>query len=150
MAKVIDIDWGMKRVQLDIKELGDYSIKVGLMGNDEVNGVSVVDYAVYNEFGTRTIWERPFMRKTYDDNIELATKYIEFMAGQMLDGKMKPTRIVNDVGLWYSNKIKATIRDAKNWAVPNSPITVKMKGSTSPLIDTGRMVGAVNYEVNKE
>lgn len=34
------------------------------------------------------------------------------------------------------------------WA-PNSPITVAMKGSAMPLVDTGRLRGAITFEVNK-
>jgi hypothetical protein len=45
-------------------------------------------------------------------------------------------------------KVQETIRNAKSWAVPNAPETIEQKGSSSPLIDTGRMVGAVRYEVS--
>lgn len=36
-----------------------------------------------------------------------------------------------------------------NWA-PNSPLTIAMKGSEMPLVDTGRLRGSITFEVNKE
>lgn len=146
-VKIKDIDRGWKRIERDIKVLKGCEVKSGLMGNDSVNGVSVIDYAAYNEFGTSMIPARPFMSKTYDENIKETNQRIDFMAGQLLDGKIKPKQLLNRLGLYYSNKIKMTIRKAKQWAVPNTKRTIKAKGSSSPLIDTGRMVGAVNFEI---
>jgi hypothetical protein len=145
-----DVDKGWRRIGNDIKELKGYSVKVGIMGDDSIDGVSVVDIAVYNEFGTSRIPARPFMSKTYDENADTANKYIEHMAGAMIDGKMAPMQVLKDIGLWYETKVKQTIRDAKNWAEPNKASTVKQKGSSSPLIDTGRMLGSVKYEIEKE
>lgn len=117
------------------------------MGNDQVEGVSVVDYAAYNEFGTSRIPARPFMQKTADDNKETMTKFTEFMVGRMLDGKLTDTTLLHNLGMKYQSMIQKTIRDAVNWAQPNANSTIAMKGSTSPLIDTGRMVQSVRYEV---
>jgi len=118
------------------------------MGNEEVEGVSVVDYATYNEFGTsRGIPARPFMSTTADLHKEDIIKFTGFLVGQMIDGKIDDTTVLKNLGEKYQSYIQQTIRDAKNWAVPNAESTIKAKGSSSPLIDTGRMVGAVRYEV---
>jgi hypothetical protein len=149
MVKVIDKDRGLKKITVNIKELDGYQVKVGIMGNDTVDGVSVIDYAMYNEFGTSRIPARPFMSKTYDENADDTIKYAQYLAGEMIDGKMNPKKVLDTLGLWYSNKIKMTIRNAKVWATPNAPSTVEQKGSSSPLIDTGRMLNSVNYEISK-
>jgi hypothetical protein len=117
------------------------------MGNDQVEGVSVVDYATYNEFGTSRIPARPFMQTTADTSKEEITKFTEYLVGRMIDGKVTDTTVLQNLGAKYQSLVQNTIRDAKNWAVPNAESTVAMKGSTSPLIDTGRLVGAVRYEV---
>ena len=144
---VTDKDQGWRRIEKDIKALRGFSVEVGIMGNDSVEGVSVIDYATYNEFGTSRIPARPFMARTYEENAVDTLKYLEFMAGQMIDGKMNAMGVLNDLGNYYEAKIKQTIVAAKSWAVPNAASTVAMKGSSSPLIDTGRMLGAVKYEI---
>ena len=150
MARIVDKDKGLKRITTDIKALGDYKIKMGIMGDQTVDGVSVVDYAMYNEFGTSTIPARPFMETTFTKHGDELVKMAQYLAGDMIDGKIKPKKVLDTLGLWYTNKIKMTIRDAKNWAVPNAASTVAQKGSSSPLIDNGRMLGAVNYEIEKD
>ena len=148
-VKVKDVDKGYKKILANIKELGGYEIKIGLMGSETVDGVSVVDYAIYNEFGTSRIPARPFMSTTYDRHADETIKYSEFQAGQIINNKVNVSTALQRIGLRYQAKVQATIRDAKSWADPNAPSTIAMKGSSSPLIDTGRMVGAVRYEVRK-
>lgn len=143
-----DKDLGFTRIELDLKHLRGRSVKVGIMGSESVDGVAVVDYAFYNEFGTsRGIPARPFMSRTYSEHKADMIKFTEFMYGQVIDGKMTPDHLLQTVGADYQSKIQKTIHDAKSWAAPNAPSTVAKKGSSSPLIDTGRMVGSVRYEV---
>jgi len=118
------------------------------MGNEQVEGVSVVDYATYNEFGTsRGIPARPFMAKTADEKREEIADFTQYLVGRMIDGKLDDTTVLRNLGEKYQSMIQKTIRDAKSWAAPNAPSTVARKGSSSPLIDTGRMVGSVRYEI---
>ncbi len=65
----------------------------------------------------------------------------------MIDGQLKPEGVLKNLGEFYQMKIQMTIRNAGSWAVPNAPSTVERKGSSSPLIDTGRMVQSVRYEI---
>lgn len=132
-----------------MKKLRDRSVKVGITGDDSVDGVSVVDYAMYNEFGTsRGIPARPFMSVTYDRYHSQTEKLIEHMYTQMLEGAFDPDHLLKVAGAEYQKRVQQTIRNAKEWAVPNAPSTIDRKGSSSPLIDTGRMVGAVRYEIS--
>lgn len=146
-VKVIDKDMGWKRISKDITALRGSSVRVGIMGNESADGVSVVDYAMYNEFGTNRIPARPFMSKTAEVYGEKIGKFTEYLAGSLIDGKIGPTYVLQNIGEKYQSYIQKTIRDAKNWAVPNAASTVAMKGSSSPLIDTGRMVQSVRYEI---
>jgi hypothetical protein len=103
---------------------------------------------VYNEFGTsRGIPARPFMATTADRYRDQTVKVAEAMVGGVIDRKYNVDTALARLGAWYQAKVQQTIRDAKEWAVPNNPATIKAKGSSSPLIDTGRMVGSVRYEV---
>lgn len=146
-VKIKDKDYGFQRIEIDMKELRKRSVKIGIMGNEEVDGISVVDYGMYNEFGTSRIPARPFMSKTAELHTEETTKFVHFLVGRIIDGKISDDTALHNVGMKYQSFVQQTIRDAKNWAVPNDPKTVARKGSTSPLIDTGRLVGSIRYEV---
>lgn len=139
---------GYRRIARDVRSLRDREIKIGFWGNDSVDGVAVTDYAMYNEFGTsRGIPARPFMAKTYDDTKGEVEKFIDYLASRIFVGLITPDHALRVLGEQYTSKLRMTIRNAKEWAVPNAPSTIAMKGSSSPLIDTGRMVGSVRYEI---
>lgn len=121
-------------------------MKIGLWGSEEAEGTSVVDYAMYNEFGTSRIPARPFMSQTYDKNKKEINDYIDFLVGRMLDSG-GADKVLITLGMKYQSMIRLMIRDAKTWAEPNAPATVAAKGSSSPLIDQGRMINAIQYEV---
>jgi len=147
VEKVTEKDMGWQRIKLDFEQLKGKGVKVGLMGQEEVDGVAVVDYAAYNEFGTRYIPPRPFMATTADRYRDGIYQYTATLVGSMIDGKYNANQVLTYMGMWYQAKVQLTIRDAKQWAVPNLPATIKAKGSDSPLIDTGRMVQSVRYEI---
>ena len=87
-VKVIDTDQGYKRIGMNMKELNGRSIKIGIWGSAVQDGVAIVDYAIYNEFGTSRIPARPFMQKTFDDKKDETMKFAEFLVGKMIDGGM--------------------------------------------------------------
>lgn len=138
---------GWKQIELNIKQFKGRRVKIGIMGNESVEGTSVVDYAVYNEFGTRNIPSRPFMATTADRYRDQTVKVAENIVGNVIDLKYNVDTALARLGAFYQAKVQQTIRDAKEWAVPNAPSTIAIKGSSSPLIDSGRMVQSVRYEV---
>jgi len=149
-----DNDYGFQRINRDVKRLRERSVKIGIIGgnsryddSDEAEGITVVDYAIINEFGTDTIPARPFMATTHDRYNRQISKFTDFMVQRMIDGKITDNTLLQNIGLRYQSLIRKTIKEAKTWAAPNAPRTIAEKGSSSPLIDTGRMVQAVNYEV---
>ena len=145
--QIIDKDLGWNQIKVNMTKLDDRKVKVGIMGNDSVQGVSIIDYAVYNEFGTSTIPSRPFMATTADRYRTEAIKMVEIIVGNVIDRKYSVETGLGRLGAWYQSKVQETIRGAKEWAVPNAASTIAQKGSSSPLIDTGRMVQSVRYEV---
>jgi len=153
-VKIYDKDYGFQRIDLDVKRLRDRSVKIGIIGgnsrydnSDESEAVTVVDYAIFNEFGTDTIPERPFMATTHARYSDQIAKFTDFMVQRMIDGKISDDTLLQNIGLRYQGLIRKTIREAKTWAAPNAERTIAEKGSSSPLIDTGRLIQAVNYEV---
>ena len=148
VGNVVEKDLGWQRIKLDFKQLKNRGVKIGIMGDESAEGTSVIDYAIYNEFGTKYIPARPFMGTTADNYRDAAYKYTERLVGGLIDGKyVNANQVLTYLGMWYQAKVQLTIRQAKRWAEPDAPATIKAKGSSSPLIDTGRMIGAIRYEV---
>ena len=52
----------------------------------------------------------------------------------------------NRIGLVFVRDARKLITVDKIY-LPNSPATIALKGSSTPLIDTGDLVGAITYEV---
>ena len=142
--KVNDKLW--KEIKAQFPKIDKAVVKTGIQSNSGENeGVSIAEYAAFNEFGTRTIPERPFMRKTFDDNLANYNKLIERLFKGMLGGKLDAKMAFSILGQQTEDDMKNTIMTG-NFA-PNSDYTIAKKGSSRPLIDTGTMRNSIRYEV---
>jgi hypothetical protein len=148
-AHTIVIDRGWKRIKREHARLHGRGVKVGLLagGPASAEGVAVVDYATFNEFGTSTIPARPFMRRTADREQRNVSKFAHRLVAAVIAGRMTREGLLDALGLWYQMKMRSTIRTARRWATPLAPATIRAKRSTAPLIDDGVMLGAINYEI---
>lgn len=151
MAKtVVRRDRGWNQIRLNVAALANRGVKVGLLaGSPSQDGVAVIDYATWNEYGTATIPARPFMRTTSDRvarPMRAKTGINAVNVRRITMGDLTPEQMLDRIGLWYQAQIRHTIRTARSWAAPNAPYTIARKGSTSPLIEHGVMIGAINYE----
>ncbi|WP_445496676.1 hypothetical protein [Photorhabdus sp. SF281] len=92
--------------------------------------------------------ERSFLRSTLDENKEKAAKLLANSIRETLltDGdKTAPFALVGEkMAGEVKRKIQAGINPALN------PKTVKRKGSSKPLIDTGQLVQSITYEVRED
>lgn len=128
----------------------DDSVKVGVVGDVDED---LVISASANEFGTdiagkghnTTIPERSFIRSTMDEQ----SAELEAMAGRLimmiLEGKITKNDALSRLGLFMQSKIRAKIVDLRS--PPNKPSTITAKRSDNPLIDTGRLLQSISYEV---
>ncbi len=149
MARAVIVDRGWFRIQTDIKGLQNRRVDVGILPNAGSNqGVRIVDYAVFNEFGTATIPARPFMRKTADDSQKTLPAFMGFLITNLVNGKTTPVRVQHTLGQWYQARIRTTIGSARSWAAPNAPMTLSMKSHQSPLLDTYSMYNSINYKLS--
>jgi len=101
--------------------------------------------AVWNEFGTRRIPERPFLRTSMRNNRK---KYIDMLhkdAKNVLNGSRTIQQSLTRVGIVAQGDVQMSISTG-NWT-PNAPSTIRRKGSSRPLIDTGAMRQAVTWVV---
>ena len=132
---------------------GPTKVKVGFVSGmaDQDN----INKAVWNEFGTKggasgggwggPIPERPFLRNAMRNN---ASKYRNAMASsaeRILLGQATLDSVLTKLGTLAEQDVKNEITSLRS--PPNSPVTIEMKGSDNPLIDTGEMRNSVRYKV---
>lgn len=89
--------------------------------------------------------ERSFFRSGMrDKGSDAAKKYTKLIA-EVIKGTISAEQFLNGLGLEVTTVIKEYARDLSS--PENSGFTVERKGSSSPLVDTGNMIGAINYKV---
>lgn len=138
-------DMGIDKVLENVMELGGKQVKVGIQaGSGSHDGVDILDIAIYNHFGTRNIPSRPFVSDCFDKNQGQISEAKKRIVYRVMEGMPASTGLAQ-LGQWYQDVLKGHIRNG-GW-VPNAPATVKRKGSSRPLIDTGQLVNSVRWKI---
>ncbi|MDF2657767.1 MAG: hypothetical protein K0Q94_558 [Paenibacillus sp.] len=89
--------------------------------------------------------ERSFLRSTFDEKNGEWSKFLARQLGDVLMFKMTVDVLMERVGQRIAADVQQTIRQINS--PPNKPITVANKGSSNPLIDSGRLRQSVVYKV---
>lgn len=90
--------------------------------------------------------ERSFIRAGFNEHEAGWRKKADEMIKEAVTGNIPVDAMFDMLGLELAGKIQEFARDLKS--PPNSSATVKLKGSSNPLVDTGRMIGAIKHEVD--
>ena len=136
-----DKDRGWKRIKRETKALTRKAVKVGIQSD----GGDVLNRAFFNEFGTSTIPARPFISTAFDENRDDLHEMKRRLWNGVIQGKINAARAAALLGEHHQNQVREKITSIDT--PPNAESTIRMKGSSNPLIDTGQMRSAVRYEV---
>lgn len=139
--------------------LGGKVVKVGIVGADadvpaDEDGITIGRLAGVHEFGAAIrmrngtviiIPERSFIRATVAANrgaySDLAAKF----SARVLDGKMTEARALGLIGAKAASDMQKRI--AAGIEPANADSTIARKGSSKPLIDTGRLRQSITWAV---
>lgn len=151
MTRVIDRDKGAKALKARIKGMKAQRLTVGIHsdvgGNGtETPGVSLLEVATANEFGTEEIPERSFIRGYVDEKERVIPKILKLEAEKVIKGD-PPAEALSRAGVFIRAGIQARI--AQGIDPENSPATIARKGSSTPLIDTGQLRASIDLKVGK-
>jgi phage gpG-like protein len=145
---VEDHDLGYNAILTAIDELSGKSIKVGVLGTSgkaSDGKASLVDVAVYNEYGTSRIPKRPFMRIAADKNKQRWQGLSDKLTDRIIDGGISAGQSLEIIGNKMVGDIQLVLGSSE--LVPNAVSTVKKKGSAAPLIDTGRLRQSISFKI---
>lgn len=124
-----------------LKASGGWRLDVGVRA---IRGSDVVMKAVANEFGTRHVPERSFIRATLDRNRDAYMEMLEEALDRGLDGDDLEREMAR-IGAVVVGDIQRYMTELRE--PPNAPSTVRAKGSANPLIDTGQLRRAIDFRV---
>jgi len=154
LVRVVNDEW--RRIMRTVTSMGKQVVKIGVVGDEATNevepgitlarlaGVHEYGAAIQMKWGVLLIPERSFIRST------IATKknYVDEIAKlvkAVVDGRITEEVALNRLGARISGDVKAAI--GKGIPPPNAETTIERKGSSKPLIDTGRLRSAVTWAV---
>lgn len=177
MSRVEDIDLGWKNICKELKhELDGVVIRVGVQssakaakrtvkGKDaqrtttttaldrrfkkqmKMTDQPLAVIAAVHEFGLGHVPQRSFLRGAYDDNKELIDTMVDRIATNSLRKDLSIQNALHQLGQVMEGKVKEKIVNGP--FVPNSNETIKRKGSSRPLIDTGHLRQSIRYVIEK-
>lgn len=155
---VRDTDKGWQRIKEDMRMLKGSYTKVGLpqdgrvgnptskgSGTPPVNDMSeLVIIGAVHEYGSQRVPMRSFLRSTTDENRGQISQLKEKLITKIYAGAIKSREALSITGEFLTTKVKQKIVAIK--IPPLSLATVKRKGSTNPLVDTGQLVQSIQHK----
>lgn len=147
---VIDKDKGWKRIKESFN-VADSFVKVGILSSaqaPEDSSMTMAKLAAVHEFGSpaHNIPDRPFIRQTIDRIKGDIIKFNKNQYDQIIQGKTTVYKALASLGVYVTREMKRQF-NIGNFA-KNKPATIAAKkGSSKPLIDTGRLRNSINFEV---
>lgn len=148
--KVKKFDRGWNKIVRNIKNQR-WTITVGVQGKNadakpsgDEGAATLADVAAINEMGLG-VPERSFIRSTLDAGRRKYSALMEGVGDAAVAGKITVERGAKLVALVVEGDVKEAISDGV--PPPNAESTIVAKGSSTPLINTGQLRGAITAEV---
>lgn len=159
-SKVVVIDRGMNNIISELHMLDNSVTKVGFpesapvgkkqsegSGHEAYSTISeVAQIGIDNEFGKKgppKIPARPFMSTSFDEGKQEIIVMGEKVYKAVTLGRIKTKQAMGILGELGTKLIKKKITDLRTPG--NADLTIKLKGSSNPLIDTGQMRASVTH-----
>jgi phage gpG-like protein len=165
-SRVKVIDHGWKRIKKEIDKIHKSYVKVGAITgggekkyttHDSVPGgepqgnqnrsMTVAHLASVHEFGvpSQNIPSRPFMAQAFNKNKSKLKKVIRQLVSDIFKGSIKTDGALRKLGVIHQGQVRETITSGS--FTPLKTATVRRKGSSKPLQDTGRLKQSIDFEV---
>ena len=145
----------------EIEYLATRQVEIGILAIDKSltgeNGkITILEYAIYNEYGTPSMPARPFMRNAFDSNKGIISNLIQAAPKKVIKGEKSGKEALMEIGETIRGLIIQSIATAQAWAVPNDPKTLKIKtkngqtNNTKPLLDNRFLIKSIRYQIVNE
>jgi len=150
-VKIKDTDKGYRRTVAEMRAFNGQTLSVGVHESKPHSGgpLTTAELFAIHEFGLGNVPERSMLRAWVDGNKRSINREISKAAQRILktanQGKASK-RELNRLGLAFVASIQGRI--AASIPPPLAPATIKRKGSSVPLIDTGQLRQSITHKVS--
>jgi len=142
-----DVDKGYRSLMRRLGNQKNAGVQVGVFGDGSdktyEDGITVGYLAEIHEYGLGNNPERSWLRAYVDANRDRIHEMLRVVAQEHLKKKMPLEQGLNLVGLKIVGEIQQRIADGI--APPLTEATIRRKGSTTPLIDTGQFRSSISH-----
>jgi len=109
----------------------------------------MTELAAIHEFGApqANIPERSFIRRTFVKKQRELSSMTRRLATAWVTRKIELKQALDVLGLWGASKVRDTITQGAGVPPRLEDSTIARKGSSRPLVDTGRLVGSIQHDV---
>ena len=150
-------DLGLTRVRDILRRLSGLSLTIGFQGESGgqlyPTGVNVASVAMFQEFGTKTIPQRAFLRSTFFERRDEIERILADAFGDALTNTaptLSPAiNAMATAGRKIVRLVERKINTSTGWAKANAPSTVAKKGFDFPLHETDLMARSVTWAVRR-
>lgn len=140
---------GLAGLKAKLQAIADLEVRVGVLGDGGYHDADLTnaELLAIHEFGAPRagIPERAPVRTAFDQHERawqaLAAKLLKAVIAE----RLAPEQALGLLGERAVADMRTTIR--AGLPPPLQPATVRRKGSTTPLIDTGRLLQAIAWEI---
>lgn len=138
-----------------MNKLKSKKLRVGILADGDIpgeGGVTIREYALYNELGTSKIPARPFFRTAvmFPEGKKALIKRIDLEIKQIINKGKTAEQSLDSLGIYAKGRIIKSLKKG-DWAenaISTKKRKIKKDGSVkSPLVDSGSMVRAIDYEI---
>lgn len=148
MSYIKDDKREQRRLQKLLKKIKKQNhVAVGILQDEPHESFSMIDLAMVHEYGSRNghIPARSFIRSTCEAKRKEHLDLVRKLQWQIIIGCLNAKQALTQLGEVVSKDMVQAINDGIEPAL--KPETIKRKKSSKPLIDTGRLKGAITHEV---
>jgi hypothetical protein len=146
---------GRNDIEKRLKQIAQSDVFVGIPADhtlrkgEEINNASLLFIHTHGS-PLNNIPARPVLEPAIEANRALITPELAAAAKSVLDKNPNQAIVhLKRAGLVASNAAKRWFTDPRNGWPPNKPETIKRKGSSRPLIDTGQLRRAITWVVSQ-
>ncbi len=159
---VQDIDRGWRRIVRRMARVGTKGVTIGVHADDEGRqtgrgdtSINNVGLAVVHEFGatirtgtaTIRIPERSFLRAAFDENRSKYLRMLRLLTRRVAGGQLTVDQMLGQIGEVAKADVERLIAAGVPPDIKES--TKRRKGSSVPLIDTGQLRQAIQWEIDR-
>lgn len=115
---------------------------------NKMRGFLAANFDVHLRADTKVIKipERSFVRSAYDNKASKIKASGEDLIAKVVEGSMSARVFYTLLGQTCADTIRQYLVAEVN-SPPNSEMTIKAKGSSNPLVNTGQLAAAITYEI---